>query len=294
MKITITGCNGQLGSELQKILRNGVSELGNIPETLMGAELDCIDIGELDITDFSASLNHTLAFTPDIIINCAAFTNVDMCETHEDEAYRVNAIGARNMAVCAERVGAKMIHISTDYVFPGNAEKPYSEYDMPDPKSVYGLTKLAGENFVRDFSTKWFIVRTSWLYGYKGGNFVKKIMSLAKEQNSIKVVADQIGNPTNAADLAHHILKIAAAYEYGLYHCTGSGECSWHDFAVKIIEYAGINTAVYPCRSAEYPSRVKRPSYSSLDHRMLRLTVGDEMRKWQDALKYFIEHYGGE
>jgi len=291
MKIMITGSEGQLGSELRKILTKGRSELGPVPAALMESELDCIDIGELDITDLSASLNHTIAFAPDIVINCAAYTNVDMCEVNDDQAYRVNAVGARNMAICAERVGAKMLHISTDYVFSGNASKPYSEYDLPDPKSIYGLTKLAGENYVRNFSAKWFIVRTSWLYGYNGNNFVKKIINLAKEHDSIKVVADQIGNPTNAADLAHHILKIAASGEYGIYHCTGRGECTWYDFAVKIVEYAGINADVCPCRSEEYPSRVNRPSYSSLDHRMLRITVGDEMRDWKDALRFFIDNY---
>ena len=142
MKIMITGSEGQLGSELRKILTKGISELGPVPEALMESELDCIDIGELDITDLSASLNHTVAFAPDIIINCAAYTNVDMCEVNDDQAYRVNAIGARNMAICAERAGAKMIHISTDYVFSGNAAKPYSEYDLPDPKSVYDLQNL--------------------------------------------------------------------------------------------------------------------------------------------------------
>ena len=291
MKILITGSNGQLGSELTKILREGRSEIGPIPEVMINAQLDSIDLDDLDITDINASSSYITAASPDIIINCAAYTDVDACEANREDAFRVNAIGARNMAICAEKIGAKLVHLSTDYVFAGDAERPYSEFDLPAPKSVYGLTKLAGEDYVRQFSTRWFIVRTAWLYGLSGRNFVKTILKRASETGKLKVVDDQIGNPTNAADLAHHILKIAAAGEYGLCHCTGKGECSWYEFAKKIVEYSGIEAMVEPCTSEEYPRPAKRPSYSSLDHMMLRSTVGDEMRCWQEALRNFIKKY---
>lgn len=294
MKILITGSNGQLGSELTKILREGRSEIGPIPEVMINAQLDSIDLDDLDITDINASSLYITAASPDIIINCAAYTDVDACEANREDAFRVNAIGARNMAICAEKIGAKLVHLSTDYVFAGDAERPYSEFDLPAPKSVYGLTKLAGEDYVRQFSTRWFIVRTAWLYGLSGRNFVKTILKRASETGKLKVVDDQIGNPTNAADLAHHILKIAAAGEYGLCHCTGKGECSWYEFAKKIVEYSGIEAMVEPCTSDEYPRPAKRPSYSSLDHMMLRSTVGDEMRSWQEALRSFLKLYKGE
>jgi dTDP-4-dehydrorhamnose reductase len=291
MKLLITGSNGQLGSELKKILGSGISELGEIPVIYKGALNDCIDVVELDITNLSAVREYVGNSKPDVIINCAAYTNVDGCETNQDDAFKVNAIGARNLAMAAEAAGAKMVHISTDYVFAGDGSKPYCESDICNPKSVYGATKYLGEQYVRDFCSRYFIVRTAWLYGYVGKNFVKTIMKAGRERRVLKVVNDQIGNPTNAADLAYHILKIAATDEYGIYHCTGNRECSWYEFTCKIIEYSGIDAIVTSCTTEEYPSKTKRPAYSALDNMMLRCTVGDEMRNWQDAIKYFLEHY---
>ena len=293
MKILITGCNGQLGSELKTILTTGNSVLAPIPGVLKNSILDCIDVDELDITNESTVLNYIKESNPKIIINCAAYTNVDACESNRDDAFRVNALGARNLAIAAEKINAKLIHISTDYVFAGDGTKPYGEFDMVNPQSVYGATKRMGEQYVIDFCSKYFIVRTSWLYGYVGKNFVKTIIKAGRERAELKVVNDQRGNPTNAADLAHHILKIATTEEYGIYHCTGNGECSWFDFASKIVEYAKINTIVTPCKSEDYPSPTKRPTYSSLDNMMLRCTVGDEMRDWEVALKCFFENYDG-
>jgi dTDP-4-dehydrorhamnose reductase len=290
MKILITGCNGQLGSELRKNLAAGVTELGEIPEAFKGAQIEAIDIGELDIADLSSVREYIDHSKPDVIINCAAYTNVDGCESNEDSAFKANALGARNMAIAAEDTGAKLLHVSTDYVFAGNGTRPYREYDQAHPQSVYGASKYLGEQYVREFCSRYFIVRTSWLYGYIGKNFVKTMIKVGKERGSLTVVNDQRGNPTNAADLAHHILKIAATQEYGIYHCTGNGECSWYDFASKIIEYAGIAATVSPCTSEEYPSPTKRPAYSTLDHMMLRCTVGDEKCPWQEALSYFIDH----
>ena len=293
MNILITGCNGQLGSELAKNLKDGYTELGPIPDALRDAQVVCVDVAEMDITNYDAVVDLAEELELDVIINCAAYTNVNGCETDSDAAFRVNAIGARNLAMAAERFGAKLIHVSTDYVFAGDGSVPYIEWDLCDPQSVYGKTKYLGEQYVRDFCSRYFIVRTAWLYGYVGNNFVKTMLRLAREKGGAKVVADQRGNPTNAADLAHHILKLAATEQYGIYHCTGAGECSWYDFASKIVEYAGIPAAITPCTTEEYPTPAKRPAYSSLDNRMLRNTVGDEMRDWQDALKCYLEHLEG-
>ncbi len=293
MNILITGCNGQLGNELAKNLNNGFTELGPIPEALRGAQVVCVDVQEMDITNYSAVVDLVEELNLDVIINCAAYTNVNGCETDSDTAFRVNALGARNLAMAAERFGAKLIHVSTDYVFVGDGTVPYTEWDLCNPQSVYGKTKYLGEEYVRDFCSRYFIVRTSWLYGYVGNNFVKTMLKLAREKGGAKVVNDQRGNPTNAADLAHHLLKLAVTEQYGIYHCTGTGECSWFDFASKIVEYAGIPATITPCTTEELPTPAKRPAYSSLDNRMLRNTVGDEMRDWQDALKCYIEHLEG-
>ena len=294
MKILITGVNGQLGSCLREMLKMGNSELGQINGIFKDAQTEGIDFQELDITDLRAVMAYTANSKPDLIINCAANTNVDGCETNQDEAFKVNAIGARNLAIAAEKIGAKLVHISTDYVFVGNGTKPANEASICDPQSTYGATKYLGEQYVRDLCSRYFIVRTAWLYGAVGKNFVKTIMKAGRERGALKVVNDQIGNPTNVVDLAYHILKIAATEEFGIYHCTGHGECSWFDFASKIIEYARIDATVSPCTSDEYPAPAKRPAYSALDNMMLRCTVGDEMRNWQDALKCFFDHYEGE
>ena len=293
MNVLITGSNGQLGRELAKNLANGYTELGPIPEELQGAQVVCVDVDEMDITNYDAVVDLVEELSLDVIFNCAAYTNVNGCETDSDTAFRVNALGARNLAMAAERFGAKLIHVSTDYVFSGEGNTPRSEWDLCDPQSVYGKTKYLGEQYVRDFCKRYFIVRTAWLYGYEGNNFVKTIMRIAREKGSATVVSDQFGNPTNAADLAHHLLKLAVTEQYGVYHCTGTGECSWYDFACKIVEYAGIPATVSPCTTAEYPTPAKRPAYSSLDNRMLRNTVGDEMRPWEEALRYFITHLEG-
>lgn len=295
MKILITGCKGQLGSEITKCLKRGYTEIGTPSILQKECEVTGIDIDELDIT----KLNDVLAFFEkgqfDAVINCAAFTNVDGCEVKRDDAFKVNAIGPRNLAIASERYGAKLIHISTDYVFPGNGTKPCMETDIPHPESAYGYTKLMGEQYVREFCPHYFIVRTAWLYGYDGKNFVKTIMNAARKYGHLTVVNDQIGNPTNAADLAHHLLKLADTEEYGVYHATGSGECSWYDFAVAIVKEAGIDATVEPCTSEEYaaahPDAADRPKYSALDNQMLRVTVGDEFRPWQDALACFMKNY---
>lgn len=290
MKILITGAKGQLGSQIINIIKKGSSEIGEISSEVKNAKIIGIDVQELDITDITATKAYIKEVKPDVVINPAAYTNVDGCETNEDLAFKVNSLGARNLARACEEIGAKLIHISTDYVFNGVGVKPFKECDEVGPQSVYGTTKLMGEEFVKQFCSKYFIVRTAWLYGYNGNNFVYTIMKAAKERGALQVVDDQRGNPTNAEDLAHHILKLATTEEYGVYHCTGEGECSWYDFASKIVELAGIDASVSPCTSEEYKRPAKRPAYSSLDNMMLRCTVGNEMRQWEDALEVFINN----
>ena len=221
-------------------------------------------------------------------------------ETARDAAFKVNAIGPRNLALACEKVNARLIHISTDYVFPGTANGGVAldECAVPAPISAYGQTKLLGEQYVERFCRRHFIVRTAWLYSSYGKNFVKTMIRLGRTHDKITVVNDQLGNPTNAVDLAYHILKLAVSHDYGIYHCTGNGICSWYDFACAIMQGAGLSCKVEPVTSAEYaaanPASASRPAWSALDNRMLRCTVGDEMRDWQDALHDFFANWNGE
>ena len=292
MNILVTGGKGQLANEIKTILETGKAEISEIK--IPDAKATFVDVDELDITDLSQVRKYINDLKIDVVINCAAYTNVDGCESHTDDAFRVNAIGARNLAIACEEVGAKLLHVSTDYVFSGVGTIPKKEFDRPAPVSAYGTTKLLGEEYVRDFCSKYYIVRTAWLYGYEGHNFVYTMIKLAKANDKITVVNDQKGNPTNANDLAYHILKLIQTDEYGLYHCTGEGECSWYDFAKKIVELSGENCIVEPCTSEEYkqkfPNSADRPEYSSLDNMMLRCTVGNEMRNWQDAIEVFMKN----
>ena len=229
MKILITGCRGQLGTELQRQLSEEGCAIGPLPERLRKATVIPVDVDELDITDREATINYIRRHQPDTVINCAAFTNVDGCETARDAAFKVNAIGPRNLALACEKIGARLIHVSTDYVFPGTANGGVAldECAVPAPISAYGQTKLLGEQYVERFCRRHFIVRTAWLYSYYGKNFVKTMIRLGRTHDKITVVNDQLGNPTNAVDLAYHILKLAVSHDYGIYHCTGNGICSW-------------------------------------------------------------------
>lgn len=298
MKILITGASGQLGTEIQRQLKNGGSALGPVPERLKNATVIATDVNELDITDRDATIAFVRRHQPDTIISCAAFTNVDGCESNPEAAFKVNAIGASNLAQAAERINARLIHVSTDYVFRGEGNKPLDESERVDPKSVYGKTKALGEEYVKNFCHRYFIVRTAWLYGYAGENFVKTIVNAGKKFGKLEVVSDQLGNPTNAEDLAHHILQLAVSHDYGVYHCTGEGICSWYEFASEIIRLSGVDATVAPCTSAEYsakhPAAADRPAWSALENRMLACTVGNQMRDWKVALADFFAHWNGE
>ena len=288
MRILITGCRGQLGTELQKQLSEGRSEIGEIPKVYHNATVVGVDLDNFDLSDKEAVKRNLRDGSYDLVINCAAYTNVDGCETNQDTAYAANALSIRNLAETCESTATKLVHISTDYVFAGDAAEPYREYDLPNPVTVYGKTKLAGETFIRERCRRHFVLRTAWLYGQNGNNFVKAILRKAKATGAVTVVDDQVGNPTSAADLAHHILEVAQGNRYGVYHCTNNGICSWYEFACEIVRLSGIEATVTPCTTDEYPSAAHRPAYSALDNMMLRLTSGDHMRHWKDALADYM------
>lgn len=289
MKILIIGSKGQLGTELTQCFARGNTELG-IPALLRAKnEVRGADLDELDISDLQAVRRFFDGAQYDCVVNCAAYTDVNGCESHPDIALKANALGPRNLALACVETGAKLVHVSTDYVFSGDGNVPYLEFDRCDPKSVYGKSKLFGEEYVRALCPRSFIVRTAWLYGYHGKNFVKTIVRAARERGELRVVDDQLGNPTNAADLAHHLIKLCASEEYGVYHATGSGECSWYEFACEIVARFGISAKVSPCTTEEYPTPAKRPAYSSLRNLMLECTVGDEFRDWREALSAYAE-----
>ena len=248
-----------------------------------------VDVDSLDIADCEKVKAFVLENRPDVIINCAAMTTVDGCESDYVTAFKVNAMGVRNLSMAAKETGAKLIHVSTDYVFEGNGTRPYVEWDLVNPQSAYGASKALGEKYALTFNDKSFVVRTSWLYGYIGKNFVKTVRRVIRERGGITVVNDQRGNPTNANDLAHHLLKLALTEEYGIYHCTGEGECTWFDFAKKIAELSGFGDVVKPCTSDEFPTPTKRPAYSSLRNLALECTIGNEMRNWEDAIEEYIK-----
>ena len=299
MKVLITGCHGQLGTELQKQLATGTSELGAIPGVLRQSEVIPIDIDTLDLSETDAVMRFVQECRPDIIFNCAAYTNVDGCETNTDLAYKANAIGPKNLAIAASAVSATLVHVSTDYVFDGkpNGSIPRDETDNPSPISAYGSTKLAGEAFVQEYGKKYFIVRTAWLYSYYGKNFVKTIVNAGRKYGTLEVVNDQYGNPTNAADLAHVLLQLAVTDQYGIYHCTGEGVASWYEFAKEIIALSGIQATVSSCTSKEYkrkhPDSADRPAWSALENRRLKETIGNPMRNWKEALACYFAHWDG-
>lgn len=295
MEVLVTGGKGQLGNELRRCFETMVAEIGPIDQVYADARVDYADYDSLDISNSVAVSAWFFKNGPyDLVINCAAITNVDGCERDEAGAYHVNAQGAENLAVACETCGAKFVHVSTDYVFPGTDPEPRSESDLACPFSAYGRTKWAGEVLALAACERTYVVRTAWLYGYVGKNFVKTMMNLALEKGVISVVSDQFGNPTSANDLAYEILKIAETEDYGVYHCTNKGTCSWFDFACAVVDGAKIPCKKIPLTSIEYkerfPQSADRPAYSSLANEHLAKTIGDEMRSWQDALRSYLEN----
>ena len=276
-KILVTGANGQLGRAICELYT------GN-PEV----EIIKTDVAELDITDVAATVAMIEEVKPYAIINCAAHTNVNACETDVDNAYKINAIGPRNLSIAAAKTGAKMVHVSTDYVFEGNGTVPYTEFDDTNPLGMYGKTKLEGEKFVQQFTDKFFIIRTAWLYG-DCKNFVKTMLKLSETNDEVKVVGDQIGSPTSTKVLADIINELIFTENYGIFHGTCEGFCSWADFTEEIFRLAGKKTKVKHITTEEFPTPAKRPAYSVLDNYMLKLTTGYTAPDWKEAIKEYIE-----
>lgn len=275
-KIIVTGCNGQLGHAVNEIYAGS-------------SEYECVntDVGELDITDVDAVTAFAREVKPYAIVNCAAYTDVNRCESEFDLAFRINAIGPRNLAIAASETGAKLVQISTDYVFPGNENKELTEFDPVGPVSAYGIGKLAGEQFVRDFADRYFMIRTAWLYG-EGKNFVRTMLRLSETNDTVRVVKDQIGNPTSASELAKAIAYLLQTENYGLFHGTCEGSCSWAEFTSEIFRLAGRKTKVEPITTDEYPTPAKRPAYSMLDNYMLRMTTDFRFAHWKDAIAGYL------
>lgn len=282
----VTGARGQLGNDLCKALQ--------------AEELIPLTHSEIEIADMNSIKEACNKYRPDAVINTAAFVKVDECESDVDKAYLVNALGARNMAVAAQELGTKLVHISTDYVFGGESEphpKPYTEFDTPIPVNTYGRSKLAGEGFVQHLCPRHFIIRSSGLFGVagssgKGGNFVETMLRLAREHDELKVVNDQVFSPTYTKNLARKIAELIGTDYYGIFHITNRGACSWYQFTAEILRLAGLKVRLVPITSEEYPTPAKRPRFSVLDNYHLRLLGMDDMRPWQEALRDYMKEKG--
>lgn len=282
MKVLLIGAHGQLGSDLVRAL----SDVELIPLTHRDVDI-CESVG----------LQETLRrYTPGVVINTAAYHKVDECETNVEKAFAVNAQGVRNLTLACKEQGCALLHMSTDYVFGGKADrrKPYIETDSPSPINAYGIAKLAGEYFVRYILDRYWIVRSQWLYGVagasgKGGNFVELMLRLAREGRDIKVVNDQVGSPTYTLDLARKIAQLIKTTHYGLYHITNSGQCTWYEFASKIWELAGLSPNAKPTTTADFGAVANRPAYSVLDNAALRAIGLDGMMPWEEALAAYME-----
>ena len=284
-KILVTGCNGQLGRAIRK-------EYEGEADFINTDVIDAEGITKLDITNVEETVALVRETKPDVIINCAAATNVDGCEKNWDFAYKVNAIGPRNLSIAATETGAKLVHVSTDYVFPGTNPNPLTEFDAPGPISAYGKTKYEGERFVEQFARRYFMLRTAWLYG-DGKNFVKTMLSLSETHEELSVVGDQFGSPTSAAELAKMIHFLEPTENYGLFHATCEGQTNWADFTEEIMRLAGKKTKVNHLTSAQYkemnPAPADRPAYSILENYMLALTSDYRMADWHDAIEVYMK-----
>ncbi len=281
--ILVTGANGQLGNEMRQVSQKS-------QKTYLFT-----DVAELDITDKQAVSRFVKENGVTTIVNCAAYTQVDKAEEDEKNAWLLNCSATNNLAEAAKEQKALLIHISTDYVFSGNKCTPYVEEDLPNPYSIYGKTKLAGEEMIQKSGCHYMIFRTSWLYSEYGNNFVKTMLRLTKEKELLNVVFDQVGTPTYAADLAKLIFDILEKNEWkeeqeGIYHFSNEGVCSWYDFAKTIAAFAGhSNCKILPCDSSQFPSKVKRPNFSVLDKRKVRNTFDWDIPYWQEALVRCLE-----
>lgn len=276
MKILITGSNGMLGHDLQEVLK-------------ANHELVLTTSKTLDITDRDKTIEVISKNNPDIVINSAAYTDVDGCETNQELAYAVNGEGVRNLALACREVNCPLVHVSTDYVFDGTARDPISEDGEIGPISVYGKSKLKGEEAIQEILEKFFIVRTAWLYGINGKNFPKTMLELAENHSQITVVYDEVGTPTYTPDLAYGISKLIETDFYGIYHLTNSGSCSWCEFAKYIFDIAGRDVEVIPVTASEFSRPAPRPSYSVLKNEKWTEKGFEPLRDYKEAIKEYVE-----
>ena len=275
-KVWIVGSEGQIGEAINEVLNPLEIEALNT------------DKNELDITETDEVLRFGEIHRPDVIINCAGLTDMDLCEKEPEEAFRVNALGARNLSIVARKTGAKIVQLSTDDVFDGLAKKPYTEFDDTNPTTVYGRSKRAGENYVKEFTHKHFIIRSNWVYG-KGNNFVNRVLEAANEGRALSVAEDQYGSPTSAKDLARIILHLIYTNEYGTYHATCKGVCSRYEFAREILRLAGKKDELNPVPTPQSDLSSKRPAYAVLDNFILRIIDVYDMPKWKESLEEFMK-----
>ncbi len=282
MRITIIGADGQLGSDLVRVFQD---------ENIISLTEKDIDITEKD------KLKSVISpLSPQLIINTAALSNVSLCEKDPEKAFKINAIGARNVATTAKEIKSSLLYISTDYVFDGRKNKPYLEDDLPGPLNTYGLSKLAGEYYTRYITDKYFIIRTSGLYGIhkcitKGTNFVDKMLA-HKNGDEVRMVTDEILTPTYTLHLAQQIYELVKTNTYGVYHITSEGECSWYEFAKNIFSFVGLDVKLVPITSNEFPSEVIRPKYSVLENRNLKALGISNMSRWRDSLRAYLAEKG--
>lgn len=277
MRILVTGASGQLGYDVERELeRRGIEHLGTSSR-------------ELDITDREAVERLMAAYRPDAAIHCAAYTKVDLAEDEPERCWAVNADGTRNLAAACREIGAKMLYISTDYVFPGTGERSYETGDPTGPVNTYGRSKLAGELAVQSLLEKYFIVRISWVFGKNGNNFVKTMLRLAETKAELSVVCDQIGSPTYTADLAPLLCDMVQTERYGVYHATNEGTCAWSEFAEAIFELAGRQVVVHPIPTSAYPTRAARPLNSRMSKERLRDNGFQALLEWKDALARYLK-----
>jgi dTDP-4-dehydrorhamnose reductase len=276
MKILITGSNGMLGHDLIETLKDSHELILTTSKTL-------------DITDKDSTIKCIKENRPDIVINSAAYTDVDGCETNQDLAYAVNGEGVRNLALGCREVDCPLVHVSTDYVFDGTARDPIEEDGEIGPISVYGKSKLKGEEAIEEILDKYFIVRTAWLYGINGKNFPKTMLELAENHPEITVVYDEVGTPTYTPDLAYGISQLIETDYYGIYHLTNSGSCSWCEFAKYIFEVAGLDINVVPVTASEFSRPAPRPSYSVLKNKKWIENGFEPLRDYKEAIKEYIE-----
>lgn len=277
MKVVVTGAAGQLGQDV-------VRELAKKNHDAYGA-----DRSQLDITIEADVMSFIHEVKPDVILHCAAYTNVDAAEENEDTAYQINASGTEYLAKAANEVGAKMLYVSTDYVFDGTATEPYEVDQATSPLGAYGRTKLAGEQLLQKHLDQFFIVRTAWVFGVYGNNFVKTMIRLGKERGEVGVVYDQVGSPTYTVDLAKFMVELMETEKYGIYHATNSGVCSWYEFAVEIFKQAGLEVTVNPLTSEQFPRPAKRPNYSVLSKKKIEAEGLTPLRDWKEALAAYLE-----